>query len=208
VNCERPPARIERDTTLYRACSPYVFRSGGIDVVYDAVLTLEAGVELRFGPQDWFEISADGTRGARIIAQGTQEHPIVLAPQNDRGKWLGLWINEGTRPGSVLSHVVVRGAGGDNTYIKPTLVHGCLTITDVAAGAITIEDVTLEHCVNAGLVLRRSKPVIKRLRVAKSPVGALLDGVSSDFLVDDVEYEAVRARVVEGPSSRTAPVAD
>lgn len=203
VNCARPPSRIEKDTTFYRACSPYLLKSGGIDVLHDAVLTIEAGVELRFASGDWLEISAAGTRGAKIIARGTQEQPIVLAARDaGAGSWLGLWINQGTRAGSVLSHVVIRGAGGDNEYIEPTLVHGCLTLTDVAEGAVTIEDVTLEDCANAGLVLRRSKPVIDGLRVVRSPVGALLDGVAPGSLPEDTEYEAVGARVIEGPSSR------
>jgi hypothetical protein len=202
-SCKIQNNRIEHDTTLYKACSPYVIK-GGIDVMDRAVLTIEPGVELRFADGDWLEISAAYTRGAGIIAKGTKAEPIILTSTNPKkmgdGTWFGLWLNEGTAPGSVLSHVIIRAAGGDNAYIKPTLVHGCLTITDVVESAVTIEDVSLENCFNAGLVLRGTMPSLHRVNVLNSRVGVLLDHVQAEF--PDFTYKGVPQPVLQGPSSR------
>jgi hypothetical protein len=206
-DCVLKSSRIEKDTTLYKACSPYILKRGGLDVVDDAVLTIEPGVEVRFKDGDWLEISAAFTKGAGIRAIGTKEDPIVLTSQTpDKaadGTWFGLWLNEGTAAGSVISNVIIRVAGGDNAHIKPTLVHGCLTLTDIPDGRVKLENITLESCANAGLVLRRTKPELSKIRVIKSAVGVLLDGVPSDFVDGaEVSYEAVTKPVLEGPSAR------
>ena len=210
--CVLATSRIETDTTLYKSCSPYTLKQGGIDVVDTAVLTIEPGVEIRFKDGDWLEISAAFTKGAGIIARGTEAEPIVLTSQRPirpgERSWFGLWLNEGTAAGSVVSNVIIRGGGGDNAHIKPTLVHGCLTLTDIPAGRVTLENITLENCLNAGLVLRRTQPQMTRLRVRNSAVGVLLDGVPPDFVRRDaVAYEGVATPVVEGPSSRATPAA-
>jgi hypothetical protein len=206
--CILKSSRIEVDTTLYKACSPYVLKRGGIDVVYDAVLTIEPGVEVRFNDGDWLEISADYTQGASIIARGTPEEPIVLTSREPNklknGTWFGLWINKGTAKGSVVSNVIIRAAGGDNRLFKPALVHGCLTVTDIPEGILTLENVHLEKCVNAGLVLRRSRPALSGLTVMDSSVGVLLDGVPVDFIRPDFARERVAAAILEGPSYRPA----
>ena len=204
--CVLRSSRIEVDTTLYKACSPYVLKRGGIDVVYDAVLTIEPGVEVQLNDGDWLEISADYTQGASIIARGTPEEPIVLTSREPgnlkNGTWFGLWLNKGTARGSVLSNVIIRAAGGDNAFFKPAMVHGCLTLTEIPEGTIKLENVQLENCLNAGLVLRRSRPALSGLVVKDSPVGVLLDGVPLDFIRPDFVQERVATPVLEGPSQR------
>jgi hypothetical protein len=197
--------RVEKDTTFYKACSPYTIR-GGIDVLGKATLTIEAGVEVRFRDKDWLEIAAAGTRGGRLVARGTPEEPIILtseSPETASSKtWFGLWFNAGTGSGSVLANAVIRYAGGLNRHIKPPLVQGCLTFTDVADGAVTIENVTVEHCLNAGVVLRRSRPALNGLSVKNALVGFLLDGAPRDAVPAGASFADVAQEVVEGPTSR------
>ena len=199
-NCKWESGRIDKDTTLYKACSPYEIR-GGIDVLNDSVLTIEPGVEVRFGDGDWLEIAAAGTRGARLIARGTAEEPIVLTSLEparlDNGTWFGLWFNTGTREGSVFSHGIVRLAGGDNKHIKPTLTQGCITLTEVADRAVTIENVVVENCVNAGMILQGSRPVLEGLTFRDMETGFLLKGVGRDAVPEGVQYTNVNQQVVE-----------
>jgi hypothetical protein len=122
-------------------------------------------------------------------------------PESAKEKsWLGLWFAAGTR-NSVLSHVTIRAGGGNNTYLKPPLVHGCLTITDVAASALTLEHLRLEGCNNAGVVLRGAKPNMRSIWISDVPVGFLLDGAGPEVVPDDVVYERVATRVVQGRST-------
>lgn len=196
--------RVEKDTTFYKACSPYTIR-GGIDVLGTSTLTIEPGVEVRFRDKDWLEIAAD-KRGGRLIARGTPEEPIILtseSPETASSKtWFGLWFNAGTGSGSVLANAVIRYAGGLNRHIKPPLVQGCLTFTDVPDGAVTIENVTVEHCLNAGVVLRRSRPTMNGISVENAKVGFLLDGAPREAVPAGASFAEVAQQVVEGPTSR------
>jgi hypothetical protein len=202
--CKLESGRLTSDRTLYESCSPYLIK-GGIDVLENATLTIQPGVEVRFGDGDWLEISAAGMKNGRLIARGTAEKPILLTsvePETARDKsWLGLWLAEGTRD-SVMSHVIIRAAGGDNTYLKPTLIQGCLTITDVRDGALEIDHVRLENCNNAGAVLRKTRPVMRDIVLDNVPIGFLLDGVASDAVPSDVTYRRVTQTIVQGPAMR------
>jgi hypothetical protein len=208
VSCEFHGG-IRDDVTMYKACSPYVLR-GGIDVLDSATLTIEPGVEVRFGTEDsfdWLEIAAAGTTGATLIAEGTPDQPIVLTAGVDAAtspvrSFLGLWFNGGTRAGSILSNAIIRRAGGDNQVLDPTLIQGCITVTDVADGAVTIENVILEDCVNAGVVLKGSRPNMSDLTLVDMEVGFLLDGVAADVIPESVTYEEVQQTVVEAEASR------
>jgi len=195
--------RVAVDTTLSRACSPYTIR-GGIDVVDGATLTIEAGVELRFSHTDWLEIAAAGTRGARLVARGTPEQPIVITgTDTDAIKtWYGLWFNSGTAPGSVLSNAIIRSGGGDNKDITPALVQGCIALTGVADGAVAIENVLVENCTNAGVVLKDSRPRMTGIRIKDTAIGFLLDGVTRDAVPAAATYANVKQEVVEGPAGR------
>lgn len=190
--CKFTGGRVTQDRTLYKACSPYLIK-GGIDVLENVTFTIESGVEVRFNDGDWFEIAAASTRGGRLIARGTAEEPIVLTstePETASEKsWLGLWFAEGTRD-SVMSHVTIRAGGGDNTYLKPTLRHGCLTITDVADDQLTLDHVKLEDCNVAGAVVRKSRPQMRGIDVRNVPVGFLLDGIDASP-APDAKFERV-----------------
>lgn len=197
--CKQKIGRVESDTTLTKDCSPYTIR-GGIDVLENTTLTIEPGVEVRFGSTDWLEIAAAATRGGKLVARGTAEEPIVLTGKPSRsgapGTWLGLWFNAGTASGSILSHAIVRAAGGSNKFIKPEPTQGCITLTAVAKDAVTIEDVTLENCANAGIVLYDSEPRLSRLSMRDMPAGFLVSGSVPDSVLGTPRYANVAKRIV------------
>src|SRR5690349_13504705 len=51
-DCSFQGGPVRTDLTLHKACSPYAIK-GGVDVLENATLTIEPGVEVRFGPRDW-----------------------------------------------------------------------------------------------------------------------------------------------------------
>ncbi len=198
-SCPVAVAGVRKDITLTKACSPYIQRGGGIDVIDGATLTIEAGVELRFRDNDWLEIGAAGEPG-RLIAKGTAEEPIVFTTQSPETPttWLGVWFHSGTLEGSVLSHAVIRRAGGDNRHSKPNLLHGCLTLTGVKPGRLEISDVQVENCVNGGVRLTNSHVSFGPLRFVDTGVGFVLDPQSAGQVPERVGYRGVTHNVIQG----------
>lgn len=199
--CDFHGAAVRKDLTLRKACSPFTIH-GGIDVLDNATLTIEPGVELRFRDRDWLEIAAAGTRGGRLIARGTEEEPIVLTSESPetrtKGTWFGVWFNAGTAPGSVLSHAVVRAAGGRNKHIKPPLRQGCITFTEVADGAVSIDHVAVEDCIVAGVVVRASKPKLEHFTIRNTETGVLMSPELPDSMADGIEYHEVQHPTLHG----------
>jgi hypothetical protein len=115
-----------------------------------------------------------------------------------------VWFNEGTRKGSVLKHALIRAGGGDNPVVSPPLVQGCITVTKVPDATIHLEQVELEGCVNAGVVLERSLPEIAALTIRKTSAGLLLDGVSPGAWQSAVAFVDVKQSLVIGSARRTS----
>ena len=195
---------VKRDVTLTKKCSPYRQPMGGIDVINGATLTIEAGVEIIFNPNDWLEVGAGGKPG-RLIAKGTAEEPIVFTAagsDTDRG-WMGVWFHSGTLEGSVLSHAVVRRAGGLNPLEKPKLPLGCITLTGVKPGSLEIADVRTERCIHGGLRMTESQVRLGSLSFANMPVGFNVDAASAGqilqaALLSDVPQHVIRGGNVTG----------
>jgi hypothetical protein len=192
-------SKVDHDVTLTKACSPYNQPRGGIDVVNGATLTIEAGVELRIFGLDWLEVGAGGEPG-RMIAKGTAEEPIVFtfADAAEPKKWLGLWFHSGTLPGSELSHAVLRGGGGDNRHSKPNLLMGCLTLTGVKPGALRIDGVTVEGCVNGGLRMTNSHVQLGAFSFVDTSQGFVVDPESAGQITQPAQYRGVTENVIRG----------
>jgi len=89
-----PPGVISGSVVWTRAGSPYHV-NGGVAVhgPTGPRLTIEAGVEVRFGPGAYLQIGQTGYPHAsgRITAVGTAELPIVFTAENGQtGGWTGL----------------------------------------------------------------------------------------------------------------------
>src|SRR5690606_27287308 len=76
-------------TTLTLANSPYAL-DGDIYVLPGATLTIEAGVQFRSIANSTLAVA----RGAQIIANGTQDAPIIFTSANDTGVYRQLANNE------------------------------------------------------------------------------------------------------------------
>lgn len=192
-------AGVDKDITLYKRCSPYMQPGGGIDVVNGATLTIEAGVELRFKDKDWMEIGAGGEPG-RLIAKGTAEDPIILTTESPETEptWLGLWFHSGTLEGSVLSHAIVRRGGGDNRHSKPNLLHGCVTLTGVKPGNLSIDELQVEKCVNGGVRMTNSQVQLGAVRFVDTGQGFVVDAGSAGQITKPGVYEGVTHNLIRG----------
>jgi hypothetical protein len=191
--------RVKRDATFTKACSPYIQPSGGIDIIDGATLTIEAGVEIRFNDGDWLEVGAAGEPG-RLIAKGTAEEPIVLTtatPQTPH-TWLGVWFHSGTLPGSELSHARVEHAGGENKHSKPNLTQGCVTLTGVKPGALTIGEVEVTDCDFGGFRISNSQATLRDLAVTDSTEGLVVDASGAGLVPQGVRHEGVDHDVITG----------
>lgn len=106
------------DVTFHDRGVPY--RVGGItlpDLVVGpspVTLTLEPGVELRFGPAGRLIVDVSGDAGGVLSAVGTADAPIVFTSASatpQPGDWVGIWI-EHVDAATRLEHAEIRHAGG------------------------------------------------------------------------------------------------
>jgi hypothetical protein len=204
--CFKKGGVLDRDLTLTRECSPYVL-DAGIDVINDATLTIEPGVELRFRDGDWLEIGATGRPG-RLVARGTPERPIVLTaddPDITRPSspekaptWFGVWFHSGTLPGSVLTNAIISQGGGVNGFLKPPLAQGCLTLTGVKPGALELDQLQARNCLVGALVMSESAVKLGTLSFEDSPAGFVSDAQSLGSIILPVAYRGVAQNVITG----------
>jgi hypothetical protein len=193
--------RVKQDAKFIKACSPYIQPPGGIDIIDGATLTIEAGVEIRFNDGDWLEVGAAGEPG-RLIAKGTAEDPIVLTTSSPDTPhtWLGVWFHSGTLPGSELSHAVVHHAGGENKHSKPNLTQGCVTLTGVKPGVLTLGDVQVDDCDYGGFRISNSQATLRDVAVADSVEGFVVDAAGAGLLPGRLRQEGVDHDVITGGS--------
>lgn len=115
---------IDKDSTLYAANGPYLITqplavkgTDGDDNI--TTLTIEEGTELWFSPEYSFSdltISQNATTPGRLIAIGSDEHPITFTSTIDNPQysdWGGIRFLEGS-DNSELNNCIIRFAeGGD-----------------------------------------------------------------------------------------------
>ena len=112
--------RISKDTVL-KASNTYIL-SGLVYIVNNATLTIEAGTTIRGDYQGSNVAALTITRGAKIVANGTQESPIVFtsnSPVPRSGDWGGLVIcgraSVNSSTGGTAGTIQVEG-GIDNSF--------------------------------------------------------------------------------------------
>ncbi len=91
-----------------------------------ATLTIEPGVELRFGGPNTtakirvraHNVGGISTPQGTLVARGTAEKPIVFTSQNKTpaaGDWMGIYVESGITSSAAIDHAVVEFAGGEST---------------------------------------------------------------------------------------------
>lgn len=101
---------IQANYTLTKKCSPYTLASELSVDGWD--LTIEPGVELRFG--EGASLSVGYNAGAKLLARGTADEPIrfVSSGRKEAGAWTSVGLYSNAR-GSELANVVIEHAGRD-----------------------------------------------------------------------------------------------
>jgi parallel beta-helix repeat protein len=123
---------IGTDTTWTLAGSPYIVTTS-IVIAYDATLTIEPGVVIKFNPQLAIIIGSASWGNGNLVARGTTESPIIFTSAKDpfdpcspamAGDWGFIYFTDyavdavfdanNYVSGCILEHVVVEYAGYGN----------------------------------------------------------------------------------------------
>ena len=139
---------IPYDETWYAADNPHIIVD---DVFVEAVLTLEPGVIVKFGPGAGLYVGVDA-KGA-LYADGTADLPIIFTSNFTPvgpGNWNGITFDRFTVSGvTVLNHCVVE-YGGDNGYGNIYCHDASLAITNCTIRHSSTYGVYAERRIVAG----------------------------------------------------------
>ena len=179
-----PPAKatyvegtIFQDTTWFLIESPFVL-SGNVTVNPDVTLTIEAGVQARFGGS--YSLNIDG----KIVANGTNEKRILFTTNDPTHGiiWQTIRIN-GTQPSSFVNCEMEYGTDGitvDNGYVE--LRNSSVRFTSqngliLNSGSILVEENVFESNNGAGIsIVNGSQAAITNNTFESNADGITLDG--------------------------------
>lgn len=128
-------ATLSQNATMTKACSPYKVL-GHLYVIGGAKLTMEAGVEVRFGPGAFLQLGNTATLGS-LITQGTPVDQVVLTADSAtpaKGAWRGVLAESAGQ--ITLAHTSFRFAGASNganlprAHLLVQSINGSLSITN------------------------------------------------------------------------------
>ena len=141
--CKFPDGDLKADFTVTKACKVKIDR--GIIVREGAVLTIEPGARLSFGPDGYLEVVY-----GRLVAKGSDDAPIVFTSSNKdpaAGDWPGLFFDDKTMNDTVLDKVTVEYAGRDAHGS-----HGAVTLEgEVRGGRVAITSSKLRESGSNGV---------------------------------------------------------
>lgn len=144
---------IGKDTTWTRD-RIYVV-SCDLRVLAGYTLTIEPGTVVQF--RGTYALTTSGT----LIADGTQDRPILFEPEQDTGLWKGLHYDDSARD-SVISNLGVYEGGSILRHVR---VRGAVEGVSCAAVTLYIAHVTIDggglHCTTGlGNTSTRSQPIL------------------------------------------------
>lgn len=154
------------DATWDLGGSPYIVQ-GDVVVQTGAVLTVEAGVEVRFAPTDGQSSGYDTnnvefTVEGSLDVQGTAGQPVVFRADasSTKGDWYGIIVDAGALSVSV-SHAEIRHAR-----------YGVRN--DAAAGVLTVDNTRIDTNSSAGIYVLAGNPVVTDSDISDSGSGIWL----------------------------------
>ncbi|MCB2155368.1 right-handed parallel beta-helix repeat-containing protein [bacterium] len=205
--CGRASAQtITTDTTWKLADSPIQY-AGWLTVESGATLTIEPGVEVRFGPMaSGLETNVVFKDGAKLDAQGTEGAPIVFTADTATTPTAGFWAYLKFEPGSqaTIDHCSFLyggqyGAGAltiqsdqvtvTNTIIRESSNAGIEIGT--ATGSPTIMNVEITDCGTAGVRIKDAPcaPTFDGLTVRRCPEGIRQESLNMSPVYSNLTFE-------------------
>jgi sugar lactone lactonase YvrE len=151
---------LTRSVTLYNVGYPY-YPQNPLVIQENATVTLQPGVEMRFGDRSYLSVKS----GGQLLANGTADQPIrftatTTAPQ--AGDWLGLMFAPGSRGSLAFCDV---GYGG------------VLNQEAVSLGSrdVTLSHTTVHHSAEIGIRLTTAgeAPILDHVTVKDSRTAAI-----------------------------------
>ncbi len=175
--------RISRDTLL-KASNTYIL-SGLVYMVNNATMTIEPGTVIKGDFQGTSVAALTITRGAKIVANGTQDNPIVFtsnSPVPRSGDWGGLVIcgraSVNTSTGGSAGTLTIEG-GIDNSFGDGIAGGGATPNDDDSSGVIKY--VRIEY---AGYAFQPDRE-INSLTMAAVGRKTVIDYVQVTYAKDD-----------------------
>jgi flagellar hook assembly protein FlgD len=150
---------IQTDTTWRNLGAPYVLSATSYvykDTVTASILTVEAGVEVRFNSATWLYVGYATSKGT-VNAQGTAASPVLFTSNqvtHTPGYWGGIRFEPGAMAASLLQYATIEYAGSTasngSVYVNgssPTLQNctirnGNGNGIQVASGGLSLSSVT------------------------------------------------------------------
>ncbi len=179
--------RISTATTWSAAGSPYivtcdvsVYADGPFNLVPPppAILTIEAGVEVRFNTNTALLIGS-GSNPGQLIASGTSSAPILFTGNQtfpQAGQWRGIFFSDGADDASILEHAIVQYAGAS--------AGAGLTLTSAAP---ILRDVAVRQSLGYGINLANgSAPTIQRAIIEDVTLNGVRVDNASPVITDSV----------------------
>jgi len=129
------PGELTTALTLTKACGPY--EADGMYIKNGGVLTIEAGVTIRFTSDTILSVGEEGT--GKLLVNGTTGDPVTFTSAFDTpgpGDWYGVVFNAGTVAGSKIAYTKIQYAGGN---LDAAIVGN----SGMGQGVVTLDHVTI-----------------------------------------------------------------
>lgn len=153
--------QINVDTVWTLAESPFIV-SQNVTICRGVTLTIEPGVEVRFGGGP-FAIIVDGT----LIARGTEEKPIKFTSNKESpkvGDWLTIYFN---------------GAGQSPSFLENCIIeYGVVGLT-VQDGVLTVQKSVIQFNAESGITLLGGSTTVSQNRIQNNFDGVVIEGGST-----------------------------
>ena len=166
---------VTSDTTWNVAGSPWVVPQA-ISVRNGATLTIEAGVEVRFGTASELRVGTGSIGGSEVgflHAVGTTQAPITFTSNQSSlapGDWRAIVLHPAE--GSTMMHCVVEYGGalpgnsvivrdGDATIMNTTIRHGATTGLLLDDTASIVSGCVIDGSVGSGIVCRDGRGALR-----------------------------------------------
>jgi parallel beta-helix repeat protein len=159
---------IGANTTWTLAASPYIV-TGDVSVgsvsLPKPVLTIEAGVTIKFNAGRKLSIGWGGGGNGELQAVGTATQPITFTANTgtpSAGYWSGIWFSDPGASSSQLTYATVSYAGVTGNW-------GGIRID---TSSPTIRNTTVQNCAHSGItILNTSNPFIADTTLTSNPTG-------------------------------------